>query len=135
MHLKKHTRLELPFADFPMNASHGDFDHVSGGALDGSVDCIALSGSADSCIRRTNITEIAAATGDRLNISALASEFDRIRHVAPDQRELREIMVNDLHGFAARNAQALRQPESRHSIGKSVIYHFGFATHIFCYQV
>src|SRR5436190_16870828 len=101
----------MSFADLAMDARHGDFDHVGSGALNRRIDGVAFGCATDSGVRGADITEITTTAGDRFNITALAGEFDRIGHVAADERKLGEIMIDNLHRFTPRNTEALSQPK------------------------
>ena len=113
-----------------MDIDHGDLDHVGGGALDGGVDGVALGGAADGVVGGADVADITAPAGDGLDVAVLPSERDRVVHVLPDAGELREILVDDLGGFLARNAQALGQAEGGDAVGDAVIDHLGLAAHL-----
>ena len=122
--------LSFRLRQFAMDVDHGELDHVGGGALDGCVDGVALRGAANGVVGGANVADVAAAAGDRLDITMLPREHDRVVHVLPDAGELLEILVNDVAGFLARDAQALGQAEGRDAVSDSEVNHLRLAPHL-----
>ena len=90
-----------------MEVNHGEFDHVGRTALNGGIDSVAFGPGADGIVGGTDVADVTAAASDGLDVAALASEGDGVVHVFADAWKLVEVLVNDIGGFFARDAEAL----------------------------
>ena len=70
--LEQHLRLVRFFPQQGVDADHGEFDHVGGGALDGGVDGGALGVAAEVLVAGVEVGEIAAAAGEGFDVTGLA---------------------------------------------------------------
>lgn len=128
--LEEHAGAEAGFADFVIDADHGEFDHVGGGALDRGVHGNALGAAADGGVGGGDVADIAAAAGEGFDVALFFGRGDDVVDVALDAGELLEVGVDDLAGFLTWDAEALGEAEGGDAVDDAEIDHFGSAAHV-----
>src|ERR1051326_2715990 len=107
MNLEKHASFEFPCRQLALDVDHRKFDHVGGGALNRSVDGVALGGAPHGIVRGADVAQIAPTAGYGFDIPMLPHKGDRVIHVSSDAWKLFEILLDDLGAFFAWDAETL----------------------------
>jgi len=129
VHLQKHVGFFA--AQHFLNADHGDFNEVGGGALDRRVDGVALGGGADGSVMTVDVADVTAASGDGFDIALFFGGFDGAVHEGFYRRILCKVVFDNFGGFFARDTQALRKAEGGDAVDDSEVNHFGAAALLF----
>ena len=114
--LQHHPAAEILFGEPAVNIYHRNLDDVGGSSLNRRVHGVPLGKGADRGIVGVDVRDIPSASEDSLHISVLSRARERILYKTGYRREMREIVVDYLLGFAAGNAQALRESEGGDSL-------------------
>ena len=128
--LEEHAGAEAGLVDFVIDADHGEFDHVGGGALDGGVHGDALGAAADGGVGGGDVADVAAAAGEGFDVALVFGRGDDVVDVALDAGKLLEVGVDDLAGFLTGDAQALGEAEGGDAVDDAEVDHFGGAAHV-----
>ena len=128
--LEEHAGAEAGLVDFLIDSDHCEFDHVSGGALDGCVHGDALGAAADGGVGGGDVANVAAAAGEGFDVALFFGGGDDVVDVALDAGELFEVGVDDLTGLLAGDAEALGEAEGGDAVDDAEVDHFGGAAHV-----
>ena len=114
-----------------MQAQHGDFDDVGGGALDGVVDGFAFGAQPGLAVAAAEggfeDGEVAAAAEQRFDITLLAGLQFGLVQVGADAGETAEILLDIFFGFGQRQFGIAGEAEGAHAINQAEVDGFGEA--------
>lgn len=101
VYLEYHLRAQAFGFHATVDAYHGYFDDVGGGALYGGVDGVALGKVADDGVVGVDVGQVAATVEQGLGIAVLARGLLGLFHIVVHLREGLEIAVDELARLVA----------------------------------
>ncbi len=128
VHLQDHLGLDSLGLEAAVDAHHGELDDVGCGALDGSVDGIALTEAPHHGIPRVDVGQHATTAVEGGHIAFFACLGNGAVDVVTHLGEGRVIAVDKHLGFLARDIQALCQTKSADAVQDAEIGRFGLAS-------
>src|SRR6202521_2913532 len=130
MPLQHHARRRLPLVEAARDPHHGEFDEVRRAALQRRVDRHALRRGAQAVVARVQIGKQPAPPQQRRHVTLLARALERFVDVRLDPRKAREVRADEILGFGARKADALREPGRTLTVENAEVHGFGAAAHL-----
>ena len=113
------------------NMQHGDLHDVCSGALDGSVDGLALLTVLESAVELAlQGGEVTAAAEQRFDVAVLGRLLANAIEVFLDARELAEIGLYKLLRFGQGELSGTREAKRGHAVDQAEVDGLGMTTHI-----
>lgn len=125
--LEEDAGFGVGFFEFVVDAEHGDFDDVGGGALDGGVEGGAFGVFAGGAVGGGEFGEVAAAVEEGGGVAVFAGLGDYGVEVVFDAAESVEVVFHDLFGFSGWDVELLGESEGGEAVDESVGEGFDFA--------
>ena len=133
MHLENHPRPYSFLAETLVNLYHSNLYDVSGGALYGRVDGVALGKVAHGGVVRGDVRQIAAAMEECLGVAVLAGKLLSLLHVSVHVGERLEVAVDELLGLVSADLQSFSQTEDRDAVDDAEVGSLGLRALVAAY--
>ena len=131
MDLESHQRLQIAPCDFSVDAEHGDFDEVGGGALQGCVDGGALGESALVGVAGLDVGDGADAAEGCPDGLVAADNFKGALDEGADAGVALVVALNVFLGGALVDVELSREAERRDAVDDAEVHSFRPGTNFF----
>src|SRR3984885_9573484 len=128
VNLQSHPGFQITFQQCGVDADHGQFDQVGGGALQRSVDGGAFGKASLICVPAVDVGDGADAAVEGFYFEVAAGFLERFVDEGADASVLFKIAGDEVFGFRGPDAEILRQSEGREAVDDAEVNDLGRAS-------